>query len=397
MNRRRLKGFRFSGVRAGIKGAPELDLGLIASEAPAAAAGVFTKNLVRAAPVLLTERRLRKGRCQAVLVNSGNANACTGRQGREAALQTTAVVAKSLGITPGLIATASTGVIGVQLPIDRINRAVPELVEGLRPDAADSFAQAIMTTDRTPKLASAEVIVGRSKRRILGVAKGAGMIHPHMATTLAFVLTDASLGPPVLARALTAAVGPTFNRATVDGDTSTNDSIIALASGAAGGTVIVEGSSAAHRFRSAVEEVLETLVKMIVADGEGAQRLVRIGVSGARSDSAAVAIARTVATSQLVKTAIHGCDPNWGRILAAAGRAGVGFSPDRVSIRIGRTTIFERGRSKMSAKREAAASATMKRAEYGIQITVGPGPGTGHYWTCDLGHEYVRINADYRT
>ena len=397
MARRRVKGFRFSGIHAGIKPPQEPDLGLIAADAPATAVGVFTQNRVRAAPVILSERRLRKGRCQAVLVNSGNANACTGRQGHEAALTTTQAAAKSLGIAPSLVAVASTGVIGVQLPVDPIRAAVPDLVERLGVDQAESFARAIMTTDRGPKLAAAEFMTGRTRCRVVGVAKGAGMIHPSMATMLAFVLTDASLGRATLGRALRHSTELTFNRATVDGDTSTNDSIFALASGAASGKLIEQASTAGRRFVAALTEVLEALCKMCVADGEGAKHLVRVEVEGARSDRTAVAIARTIATSQLVKTAFYGCDPNWGRILAAAGRAGEVFDPARVSIRIGRVTIFANGQPRMTAKSEAAAAATMRRPEYTIEVTVGQGRGSGHYWTCDLGHEYVRINADYRT
>ena len=254
-----------------------------------------------------------------------------------------------------------------------------------------------MTTDRGPKVARAEVKVGRTNCRVLGIAKGAGMIHPNMATTLAFVTTDASIHRTPLRRMLHQATEATFNRATVDGDTSTNDSIYALASGAATSRPIALQAAVGRRFSAALTEVLEELAKKIVADGEGAKHLVRIQVDGARTNADAVQIARTIAGSQLVKTALHGCDPNWGRILAAAGRSGVRFNPDHVSVKIGQVAIFERGTPIMTARTEAAAAARMRRAEYGITITVGTGRGIGHYWTCDLGHEYVRINADYRT
>ena len=394
---RRVKGFRFAGVHGGVKAADALDLGLIAADAPASAAGVFTKNRVRAAPVTISERRLRGGRCQAVLVNSGNANACTGRQGQQSALGLSRDAGRALGIKSTLVLPASTGVIGVQLPVERMSTAIPILVDDLSPTGASRFARAIMTTDRGPKVARAELKVGRSVCQVLGIAKGAGMIHPNMATTLAFVTTDAALEPQALGRFLREATEATFNRATVDGDTSTNDSIYALASGAATSRSLARNSAAGRRFAGALMEVLESLAKMIVADGEGAEHLVRIEVRGARTDADAVQIARTIAGSQLVKTALHGCDPNWGRILAAAGRSGARFNPDHVSMSIGPVSIFERGTPTVSAKTEAKAAAVMKRAEYEIRLSVGAGRGLGHYWTCDLGHEYVRINADYRT
>jgi glutamate N-acetyltransferase/amino-acid N-acetyltransferase len=392
-----VKGFRFAGIHAGIKSSGDLDMGLIVAGEPASAAAVFTKNRVRAAPVVISERRLRDGRCQAVLVNSGNANACTGKQGRQAALALTRATASALGIKNSLVAPASTGVIGVQLPESRMAAAVPALIEDLSEGGAMRFSRAIMTTDRGPKVARAEVKVGRTTCRILGIAKGAGMIHPNMATTLAFVTTDASIHRAALRRMLTRATEATFNRASVDGDTSTNDSIYALASGAATSRPIAIEAAAGRRFSRALTEVLEELAKKIVADGEGAKHLVRIQVAGARTDADAVQIARTIAGSQLVKTALHGCDPNWGRILAAAGRSGARFNPDQVSVKIGEVPIFARGTPVMTTRTEAKAAATMRRPEYAITVTVGRGRGIGHYWTCDLGHEYVRINADYRT
>jgi glutamate N-acetyltransferase/amino-acid N-acetyltransferase len=393
----RVKGFRFAGVHGGIKAGDALDMGLIAAKRPASAAGVFTSNRVRAAPVLISEQRLQDGLCQVVLVNSGNANACTGQRGRQAALGLTRAVASALGVSPTLVVPASTGVIGVPLPEQSMQAAIPDLVDDLSPAGATRFARAIMTTDRGPKVARAEVKVGQTTCRLLGIAKGAGMIHPHMATTLGFVTTDVAIPHATLARMLRRATEETFNRATVDGDTSTNDSIYVLASGAASERPLLETSAAGRRFFGALTEVLEALVKKIVADGEGAEHLVRIEVVGARSNGDAVQIARTIASSQLVKTALYGCDPNWGRILAAAGRSGVSLNSDHASVRIGEVSIFERGTPVMTAKTEAKAAAAMRRAQYAITVTVGRGRGVGHYWTCDLGHEYVRINADYRT
>ncbi len=394
---RPVKGFRFSGVHGGIKPNGVLDLGLVAADEPAVVAGVFTRNRVRAAPVVISERRLRAGLCQAILVNSGNANACTGREGQESALALTRAIAGALGTANKLVFPASTGVIGVPLPLEAIKGSIPSLVSGLSPSGADLFSRAILTTDRVPKIAEAKLKVGRTICRVLGIAKGAGMIHPNMATTLAFVTTDAAIGQRAFQRILGQVTERTFNRATVDGDTSTNDSIYALASGAAAARRIDQQGAAASRFSAALEEVLQSLTKMIVADGEGAEHLVRIEVEGARTALDAVQIARTVACSQLVKTAIHGCDPNWGRILAAAGRSGARFNPDHVSVRIGKVEIFREGRPTMTKKTEAKAATTMGRQEYVISISVGKGRGVGHYWTCDLGHEYVRINADYRT
>ncbi len=393
----RVKGFRFAGVHGGVKAADRLDLGLIFADEPAVASGVFTMNRVRAAPVTISERRLKSGLCQAVLVNSGNANACTGKQGQQAALSLTRALARALRVPSSLVVPASTGVIGVQLPSENIEAAIPELVEDLSEAGASRFARSILTTDRGPKVAQAELKVGRTTCRLLGIAKGAGMIHPNMATTLAFVTTDAPIAPATLSKLLRQATELSFNRATVDGDTSTNDSIYALASGAASNRGIEEKSAAGRRFVGALTEVLESLAKKIVADGEGAEHLVRIVVSGARTDADAVQIARTIAGSQLVKTALYGCDPNWGRIVAAAGRSGARFNPDHVSVQIGQVSIFEQGTPLMTPKTEAKAAAAMKRKEYEISVTVGSGRGLGHYWTCDLGHEYVRINADYRT
>ncbi|MGB8328686.1 MAG: bifunctional glutamate N-acetyltransferase/amino-acid acetyltransferase ArgJ, partial [Polyangiales bacterium] len=393
----RVKGFRFAGVHGGVKASGALDLGLVFANQPAVASGVFTTNRVRAAPVVLSERRLKGGLCQAVLVNSGNANACTGKQGQRAALSLTRAAAVSLGVESALVVPASTGVIGAQLPKQNIEAAIPTLVADLSEAGATRFSRAIMTTDRGPKVARAEVKVGTTTCRVLGIAKGAGMIHPNMATTLAFVTTDAPLRSPTLSRFLREATDLTFNRATVDGDTSTNDSIYALASGAATHRTIEERSIAGRRFFGALTEVLESLAKKIVADGEGAEHLVRIEVDGARTNGDAVQIARAIASSQLVKTALYGCDPNWGRILAAAGRSGARFNPDQVSMRIGEVPIFDRGTPIMTAKTEAKAARVMKQAEYAIALKVGSGRGLGHYWTCDLGHEYVRINADYRS
>ena len=398
MKHSQVSGFRFSGIASGIKSSGELDLGLIYAEEPVAAAGVFTKNVVRAAPVGIAASRLRKGRAQAIFVNSGNANACTGVQGKEATLTTTKSVAQSLGISPNLVLPASTGVIGVQLPLGRIESHAQGLVESLSVNGASRFAKAILTTDRWTKIAMTTFNVGRKKSTVVAIAKGAGMIHPNMATTLVFVLTDANVPASFLKKSLRDSTDLTFNRMSVDGDTSTNDSIIAMASAKVGSSEIVgQEGRAAKAFGSALTEVLNTVGERIVADGEGAERLVRICVRGATSENAAVKVARTIATSQLVKTALHGCDPNWGRILAAAGRAGVVFDPDRAEILVGDVCLFANGVPTMDAATEKRASKIMKRKSYEIHVSLGNGRGEAHYLTCDLGHEYVTINADYRS
>jgi len=347
--------------------------------------------------VIIAEERVHGGLASAVLVNSGNANACTGKAGHRVTLSTTAAVAGALGCAPSHVLPASTGVIGHLLPGERVVGGIPQLVRSLGPDGADAFARSILTTDRGPKLAWRRVSLGGGRRAtVLAIAKGAGMIHPDMATTLAFVLTDAPVSRSALKRLLRTATDETFNRITVDDDTSTNDTILALASGAVGGPQLPGSGRVRERFARAFTDVLEDVAKLIVADGEGAERLVKIVVRGALNDKAALRVARTVATSQLVKTAIHGRDPNWGRLLAAAGRSGVSIDERRVNIRVGGVPVYSRGRPVGEAAEVPAATA-MDQAEYAIELRLGAGEGQAHYWTCDLGHEYVRINADYRT
>jgi glutamate N-acetyltransferase / amino-acid N-acetyltransferase len=392
-----VQGFRFAGVSAGIKKAGGLDLGLIAAERPEAAAAVFTKNRVRAAPVDIAQARVERGRAQAVLVNSGNANACTGKQGWRDAETSTAALGEALGIDPTLVLPASTGVIGEPLPRGAIERAVPGLVAALSEDGAMDFAQAILTTDRGPKVAHAPLGLGKGQRAtVLGIAKGAGMIHPRMATTLAFVVTDAPLHGAALRRALRRATDRSFNVVTVDGETSTNDTIIAMASGRVDAEPLRASDRRFEKLVDVFADVLDQLGRMIVADGEGAEHVVRVQVGGAPSEGAARKVAERVATSLLVKTALHGCDANWGRILCAAGMAGVAFEPNRVEIRFEDVVVFRRGLP-AGELAEAQAREIMRRPAYTIHIRLGAGRSKAHYVTCDLGHEYVRINAGYRT
>ncbi|MET0591553.1 MAG: bifunctional glutamate N-acetyltransferase/amino-acid acetyltransferase ArgJ, partial [Polyangiaceae bacterium] len=337
-------GFRFSAAKAGIRAQGRLDFALAAADAPANVAGLFTTNIVRAAPVVLAAERVRQGRARAILVNSGCANACTGEAGMAAARDTTAATARALGADPSEVLPASTGVIGALLPAPRLVPLCPSLVADLRADGADDFAAAILTTDRGPKVAQARGEIGGRPFVVMGIAKGAGMIHPAVAplvphaTMLAFLFTDASADPRALERALHRVSDSTFNRASVDGDTSTNDTVIALASGRADTRAGVSGE-VAPELEEAMGLVSEHLARAMVADGEGSEHLVEITVRGLASDGDALTIARTIATSPLVKTALYGQDPNWGRILGAAGRAGVSFDPNRARIAVGEVVI----------------------------------------------------------
>ncbi|MEM1418743.1 MAG: bifunctional glutamate N-acetyltransferase/amino-acid acetyltransferase ArgJ [Myxococcota bacterium] len=390
-------GFRWSGMAAGIKAGDVPDLGLLVCDTPSVAAAVATANEVKAAPLVLMLERLGEAAPRAVLVNSGNANAATGKAGRRAAKASTKAVAKALGVPVATVLPASTGVIGVPLPVEPIAQAAPALGGALDPAGAGAFARAILTTDLGTKAAASSFGSGKRRHRVVGIAKGAGMIHPNLATTLAFVVTDAPLKKGFLRKTLKAAANETFNRITVDGDTSTNDVILALASGAGGGEKIGGDDAASRRFARALREVLEALALQVVADGEGAEHVAKVRVERAPNVKAALAVARTVATSNLVKTAMHGCDPNWGRILGAAGRAGVPFDPEKAEVRVGDIVLYRRGETAMTPEIEAAASEAMRAPLYDIVVRLGAGKAKAHYWTCDLGHEYVRINADYRS
>src|SRR5215472_13566492 len=324
-------GFRFAATACGLKKTGALDLAILSSDAPASAAAVFTQNLVVAAPVLISKEHLRasKGRMRAVVVNAGNANCATGEQGHENALRMVGEAARRLGCPTQEVFVCSTGVIGVQLPVEKIVRALPMLSRNRRPSAR-SFAEtslAICTTDTRPKTASASFRMTGKRINLVGCAKGAGMIHPNMATMLAFVATDAAIAPALLQRTLNDVTGRTFNAVSVDGDTSTNDTLLVLANGEAGAPAIQKDTKAHRKFTAALGEVCQSLALQIVADGEGAQRVIEIEVRHAKSETAARRIAETIATSPLVKTAFAGGDPNWGRIFAAAGRSGVKFDP----------------------------------------------------------------------
>ncbi|HEY6945612.1 MAG TPA: bifunctional glutamate N-acetyltransferase/amino-acid acetyltransferase ArgJ, partial [Candidatus Acidoferrum sp.] len=340
-------GFRFAATACGLKKTGALDLAIFSSDVPASAAAVFTQNLVVAAPVTLSKKHLQlsKGRMRAVVVNAGNANCATGAQGDAASLRTVEETARRLRVQPQEVFVCSTGVIGVQLPVEKILRALPSLTRNRRPSAR-SFAElslAICTTDTRPKTAAASFKMAGKRIHLVGCAKGAGMIHPNMATMLAFVATDAAISPALLQKSLNEVTRRTFNAISVDGDTSTNDTLLVLANGEAGAPLIKKGSKGHRAFTSALEEVCQSLALQIVADGEGAQRVIEIEVRQAKSEAAARRIAETIATSPLVKTAFAGGDPNWGRIFAAAGRSGVKFDPSLVDIKMAGIPVLRKG------------------------------------------------------
>jgi glutamate N-acetyltransferase/amino-acid N-acetyltransferase len=384
-------GFRAGAAKAGVKTgvADRLDVGLIVSDRPCTAAGVFTTNQVIAAPCVLTRKHLEGGTLRAIVANSGIANACTGDEGDRAAAAMAAAAAKAAGCEEREIAVASTGVIGWQLPVDRIAKAIGEI----RPSDAgfDGFSRAIMTTDTKPKLVTAEANVAGTTIRALGVAKGAGMIHPNMATLLSFVLTDAAIPLDELRHYTRAAADQSFNAISIDGDTSTNDTLLVLANGAAGPA---QGESVSIA-GALIKNVCRRLALAIVADGEGVTKVFEVHVIGAASEDDARKAARTVTTSNLVKTAIHGADPNWGRIIAAAGRSGAKVDDRKASIRIGSLDVFRNG-APLRFDPEMV-RAIFSQREIAIELSLGLGDGEATAWGTDLSAEYVHINADYTT
>lgn len=393
----KIQGFSFSAVQAGIRYADRLDLGLVYSETPCVTAGVFTTSQVKAAPVVIDRERLKSGHAQAILVNSGCANACTGAKGMEVARATSSMVAGALGIADDLIQLSSTGVIGEQLNPEPFARSMAKLVQELSADNFEKVAEAIMTTDTVRKIAQNTVNIGGKEIKIIGMAKGAGMIMPNMATMLSFIFTDARINFPELHKSLTKSVDRTFNRITIDGDTSTNDMVLVMANGAAENPWI-DGDSPQDQklFQDGLETVLKDLALQIVRDGEGATKTITIRVCGAKENEDAEKIARTIATSSLVKTAFFGEDANWGRILAAMGRSGVRFSPDRVDLAFGNVLIVKNGLS-LGPDAEAAATQVLKEKSFAVCVDLKDGPGCEEIYTCDFSIDYVKINADYRS
>jgi glutamate N-acetyltransferase / amino-acid N-acetyltransferase len=386
-------GFRAAGVSVGIK-ARGLDLALLVSDRPATSAAVFTTNLAQAAPVLVSKEHLARsgGQVRAVVVNSGCANACTGDAGLVAARDMADATASILGCPIEQVLVASTGVIGVTLPIEKIRAGLPAAAAALGVDQGGAAARAIMTTDPFPKESAASTTIDGREVRVGGAAKGSGMIEPMMATMLAFVTTDAAVPAPLLQRALREAVDETFNAITVDGECSTNDCVMLLANGASG-AVVTEASYGV--FLEGVRAVCRELALGIVRGGEGATKLVTVTVTGAASAGEARRAAKAIANSLLVKTAIHGGDPNWGRLIAVAGRAGVRFELARARVTIGSTVLFDKGRP--FDDRAPQAAEHLLQHEVSVGVDLGAGDAVSQVWTCDLSAEYVRINAEYRT
>ena len=393
-----LLGFTMGAAAAGVRdGKPSrLDVALIVSDRPCAAAGVFTTNQVIAAPCVVTRRHLERGPLRAIVVNSGNANACTGEQGERDAIFMAEAAATKIGCDPHEVAVASTGVIGVPLPVDRITSAIASIE--LRAGAWDDVARAIMTTDTRPKTSRNDYVVEDFQNHtagtvhLRGVAKGAGMIHPNMATMLAFVVGDADVDGSLMRKYVPAIAARTFNRISIDGDTSTNDMLLVLTNGASGIKPLGKRLAA---LADGLHLICEDLAQQILADGEGVTRVFKVLVRNAASDAEALLAARAITTSNLVKTAIHGADPNWGRILAAAGRSGAKVDQTRAAVRIGDVNVFESGAPRPFDRghmREIFGSPDLR-----IRIELGVGKGQAEAWGTDLSAEYVRINAEYTT
>jgi glutamate N-acetyltransferase/amino-acid N-acetyltransferase len=388
------RGYRAAGIHAGLKKDGGLDLGLIYSVTPAAAAAVFTRNRVQAAPVILDRQRIGSGRAQAVIVNSGNANCCTGERGMRDADGMARATAAALGVAPTDVLVASTGVIGQPLPIEKIEAALPGLTRQLAPEGFPDLAQAILTTDTEPKLVSRAGTAGGCDYRMVAVAKGAGMIRPDMATMLCFVCTDAEVSAAILDQALRRAVNASFNRISIDGDTSTNDTVILMANGCSGARLATAADE--QEFANLLEDILLELARWIVRDGEGVNKTVEIRVEGARTPEDALRVADTIAHSPLVKTAFFGQDANWGRILAAAGRAGVPLDPDRLDLFFDDVQMVAGGAGR-GPDAEANATAVLERSAFTVTLDLNQGPEGARLLTCDFSLDYVRINADYRT
>ncbi|MBM3771247.1 MAG: bifunctional glutamate N-acetyltransferase/amino-acid acetyltransferase ArgJ [Acidimicrobiia bacterium] len=387
-------GFRAAGISAGIKASGKPDLALIVSDRPATAAAVFTTNKAQAAPVVVSREHLAAsgGRARAVIVNSGCANACTGVDGVAVARGMAEETARLLGCPTNQVLVASTGVIGVNLNLDTIKAALPRAMQALASDQSAAVAQAIMTTDPFPKEAAIRVSIDGRDVAIGGTAKGSGMIEPIMATMLGFLTTDAEVPPAVLHRALREVVDNTFNAITVDGECSTNDCVMMLANGASGVTI---NEASYQTFAHALETVCLRLALGIVRGGEGATKLITITVTGSATAAEARTAAKAIANSPLVKTAVHGGDPNWGRLIAVAGRAGVEFELSRAAVAIGSIVLFKDGRP--FDERAPEAAKYLRNDEINIAVDLGAGTASSTVWTCDLSAEYVRINAEYRT
>jgi glutamate N-acetyltransferase / amino-acid N-acetyltransferase len=388
-------GFTAAGIASGIKNNGAKDLGLILGEQPCTAAGVFTRNRVKAAPILLCQRRLRSGKAQAVLVNSGNANACTGQAGLTDAAATCRETSALLGIAESLIMPGSTGVIGVPLPAETIIKALPRLIKSASPRGISDFADSILTTDTRRKIVARCAEINGERIKICGIAKGSGMIMPQMATMLAFIITDAAIDRSVLSGMLRESTEETFNRISVDGESSTNDMVLALASGRSNTVISRRDSPAGKQFSHLLHEVMRELSLLIVRDGEGATRLITVTINNARTEQDARRAAFRVANSPLVKTACFGGDYNWGRIMAALGMSGAVFNPDRTDIYINNLLAVKNGQAASGKSRGLENSFKKKQIE--IAVDFHNGKKRYEVFTCDLSYDYVKINASYKT
>jgi len=389
-------GILASGIAAGIKPSGKKDLALIYSSVPARVAALFTRNQVKGAPVVVSQEHVRDGRAQAILASSGCANVCTGEQGVKDAREMTRIVGDLLRVPPRQVLIAATGVIGQPLPMDKIRAALPKLVKGLSPQGGRHAAEAILTTDTVLKDAALRLDVAGRPVTIGGIAKGVGMVEPHLATMFCFMATDAMVEADALQSVLRRAVDRSFNRITVDGDQSTSDTVAVVANGLAENAPLERGGKGLRQFARGLEALTGRLARLLVEDGEGATKLVEVRVRGARTRREALLSARSVANSLLVKTAINGADPNWGRIMMALGKSPARVLADRVAIAIGDEALVDRGMQRPDARLDRIRE-VMSRREYVVTIDLGIGRGEDQVWTSDLSEEYVRINAKYTT
>jgi glutamate N-acetyltransferase/amino-acid N-acetyltransferase len=391
-----VRGFKVWGIHCGIKKTDKKDLAIISSDREATVAGVFTKNRVKAASVLLNATRVKSGKGQVIAANSGCANACTGKRGMADARATAEIAARELGVKPEAVYVASTGVIGEFLPMAKVETGIKTAVGLLSAAGWEQAAEAIMTTDIYPKLSVVQEEIGGKTITIAGIAKGSGMIHPNLATMLCFIVTDANISTPMLKKALLTSTERSFSNITVDGDTSTNDMILCMANGAAGNKKPGTGSKDQKKFQACLDTVARSLAKQVVRDGEGATKFVEIEVRNAKNPVEAKRAAMTVAKSSLVKTALFGEDANWGRIMAALGYSGVEMDEARTDIYFGKAKLVEKGLGQgKTAERDAALA--LKQREVQIVIDLHKGKGNAAVWTCDLSYEYIKINAAYRS
>ena len=388
------QGFFFSVTEAAIKKPGRKDLALIFSEVASSVAGTFTTNAVKAAPVQLCMQKIKSGIGQAIIVNSGNANACTGKKGMKDARDMVAAASKQLGINAGLTYVCSTGVIGTPMPMQKILPAIGPLAGGLGNASLDDTARAIMTTDTFPKISSRQITIQGKKGTIAGICKGAGMIAPNMATMLCFILTDISVEKKTLQAALKGAVAKSFNRITIDGDTSTNDTALVMANGVLGNKPLTRSSAELPAFLKTLDELTYELSKLIVKDGEGATKLVEVVVQNAKSEMAAQQAAMAIANSSLVKTAIYGNDANWGRIMAAVGYSGIGFNPEKADVYFNKVKVVKNG---VMNNKDKEATEEIKKKELKITVDLHAGKASVKVLTCDLTEDYIKINAEYRT